>query len=117
MESVKHASRFLSQLLRIASLTVLAGLLLMRLGPFCEVAAQAVPIASAMAGCGDGKSSPTSKKMIPNAACATPCMAVPGEALAAIDLGRMLPIAPWPSRASSMDGWSVRLPTPPPRTV
>jgi len=117
MESVKYASRLLSQLLRIAGLTALAGLLLMRLGPFCEVAAQATPIASAMAGCGEGRGSPTSNKTIPRAACATPCAAVPGEALAPVDLDPMLPIAPWPSRALSLDGWSVPLPTPPPRTV
>lgn len=117
LRSVEYTSRLLSQLLRIAGLTVLAGLLLMRLGPFCEVAAQAASIASTMAGCEDGKGSSTPKKMIPQAACATPCVAVPGEALAPVDFRPMLPIAPWPSRASSMDGWSVPLPTPPPRTV
>ena len=117
LRSVKYTSRLLSQLLRIAGLTVLAGLLLMRLGPFCEAAAQATPIASAMTDCGDVKGSPTPKKMIPQAACATPCVAVPGHALAPVDLGPMLPIAHWASRASSMDGWSVPLPTPPPRTV
>jgi len=116
MKSVEYAQRLLSRLVRIAGLTVLAGLLLMRLGPFCEATAQVTPIASAMVGC-DGKGSLTPKKMTPQAACATPCEALPGEALASVDLGPMLPIAHWPSRASSMDGWSVPLATPPPRTV
>jgi len=117
LRSMHSASRLLAQLLRIVGLTVLASLLLMRLGPFCEAVAQATPIASAMAGCGDGTGSPTPKKMTLQTACGTPCVAVPGDALAPVDLGPVLPIAHWPSRASSIVGWSVPLPTPPPRTL
>jgi len=50
--------RPLATLLRTIVLAVFAVLLLTRLGPFCEAAAQATPIASVMAGC-DEKGSPT----------------------------------------------------------
>ncbi|MCB8829926.1 hypothetical protein LJD47_33420, partial [Escherichia coli] len=40
-----------ASLLRVALLGVLAALLLLRLGPWCEAAASAAPVAPVMAGC------------------------------------------------------------------
>ena len=95
-------------------LAALAALLLLRLGPFCEAAAQAAPIASAMAGC-EGKGTPAKKASPP--ACAAPCTAVPGETLARVEPLSMPAIAPRPSPASSLVGLPIPPATPPPQAV
>lgn len=106
----------LTRPLRTAVLVVLAVLLLVRLGPFCEAAAQAAPIASAMAGCeGKGTGAPEDKAPLP--ACATPCTAVPGEALARVEPITVLPVAPWPGPSVGLAGAPIPPATPPPRTV
>lgn len=111
---MKRGSRPLAGLLRGAVLAVLAALLLLRLGPFCEAAAQAAPIAPAMAGC-EGKGTLDKKASPP--ACATPCTAVPGQALGRVEPMPVPAIAPRPSPASSLVGLPIPPATPPPRAV
>lgn len=112
---VTNGFRPFAGLLRTVALAVFAVLLLTRLGPFCEATAQAAPIAS-MSGCED-KGMPAPEKKGASAACATPCMAVPGEALARAEPLAITAVAPWPSRPSSIEGWPVPPATPPPRSV
>lgn len=95
---------------------VLAALLLMRLGPFCEAAAQAAPIPMAMAGC-EGKGTDVPGEKAPPPACATPCTAVPGEALARIEPVAIRPIAPWPAPLAGLTGTPIPPATPPPRAA
>ena len=111
---VEKASRPLASLLPIAVLGVLVALLLVRLGPFCEAAAHAAPIATVMPGC-EGKGTP--EKKAPVSACATPCTAVPGETLASVEPVRLPAIAPIPVPASGMVGFPVPPATPPPQMV
>ena len=111
-----NRSQPLASLLRVAALAVLAALLLVRLGPFCEAAAQAVPTAPAMAGC-DGKGTNTPEKKAPLSACAMPCTAVPGAALARVEPITIRPVAPWPARARGLVGAPIPPATPPPRFV
>lgn len=113
---VTNGFRPFAGLLRTVALTVFAVLLLTRLGPFCEVTAQAAPIASSMSGC-EGKETPASDKKGTQAACATPCMAVPGDALERGEPLPMTAVAPWPSHPSSIEGWPVPPATPPPQSV
>ena len=111
---VEKASRPLASLLRFAVLGVLAALLLVRLGPFCEAAAHAAPIATVMTGC-EGKGTP--EKKAPVSACATPCAAVQGETLVRVEPVRLPSIAPTPVPVSGMAGFPVPPATPPPQTV
>jgi hypothetical protein len=103
-------------MIRVAALAMLAVLLLGRLGPFCEAAAQAAPITQGMAGC-DGEGTKTPQKKASLSACATPCTAVPGEALAPIEPITILPVAPWPEPLIGLAGAPIPPATPPPRTV
>jgi len=116
MANVTNGFRSFAGLLRTVALAVFAVLLLTRLGPFCEATAQAAPIASAMSGC-EGKEMPASDKKGTQAACATPCMALPGEALEPGEPLSMTAIVPWPAHPSSIEGWPVPPATPPPRAV
>jgi hypothetical protein len=111
---VKRGSRPLASLFRVALLGVFAALLLVRLGPFCEAAAQAAPIATAMTGC-EGKGVPAKKA--PASACATPCAAVQGETIARVEPLRFPTIAPMPATAPGLAGQPVPPATPPPRSV
>lgn len=111
-----NRSRPFASLLRTVTLAVFAMLMLTRLGPFCEATAQAAPIAATMTGC-EGKEIPASDKKGTQVACATPCMAVPGEALERGEPLPMTAVAPWPSHPSSIEGWPVPPATPPPRSV
>lgn len=113
---VTNGFRPLAGLLRTVALAVFAVLLLTRLGPFCEATAQAAPIASAMSGC-EGKEMPASDKKGTQAACAMPCMAVPGETLERGEPLPMTAVVPSPSHPSSIEGWPVPPATPPPRAV
>lgn len=106
----------LLSLFRTAALVALAALLLLRLGPFCEAAAQAAPLAPAMAGC-DERESDTPAKKASTSACTTPCTAVRGEALAKVGPAPVFSIAPWPSPLSSLVGLPVPPATPPPRSA
>jgi hypothetical protein len=106
----------LARALRATVLVVLAALLLVRLGPFCETAAQAAPIASAMVGC-DGDGTPAPVKKAPLSSCATPCTAVPGEALVRVEPIANHPVAPWPALLTGLAGSPIPPATPPPRTV
>lgn len=93
-----------------------AVMLLVRLGPICEASAQAGPIASAMAECEDkGPPAPGTKAQQP--ACATPCIAIPGEAVARVAVVSLPSIAPMPSRASKMAGRLASPETPPLQAV
>ena len=116
MTEVANATRPFASLLRRVALILLAVLLLARLGPFCEVSAQAAPIASPMAGC-EGKGSSAPQKKFVDAACATPCVAVPGEAIARVGLRPMPAASPWPASYVKMDDLPVAPAIPPPRTV
>lgn len=109
-------SASLLPLFRTAALVALAALLLLRLGPFCEAAAQAAPLAPAMAGC-DEKGSDTPAKKASVSACMTPCTAVRGEALARAEPAPAFSIAPWSSPVSSLVGLPVPPATPPPRSA
>ena len=106
----------LARPLRTAVLVVLAALLLIRLGPFCEAAAQAAPIAPAMTGC-NGQDGETPDERASLSACATPCTAVPGEALARVEPHALAPVAPWPAPLTGLAGVPIPPATPPPRTV
>lgn len=112
---VKRA-RPIGGIIRMAALAMLAVLLLGRLGPFCEAAAQATPIASAMAGC-DGEAGKAAEKKPSLSACATPCTAVPGDALARVEPVVIPPIAPWSTPLIGLAGTPVSPATPPPQTV
>lgn len=111
---MKIGSRPLASLLRIALFGALAALLLVRLGPFCEAAAQAAPIGMVMGGC-EGKGMP--EKKAPASACATPCAAVQGDTIARVEPLRFPATAPMPASISSLAGQAVPPATPPPRNV
>ncbi|HEX8414310.1 MAG TPA: hypothetical protein VF637_10560 [Sphingomicrobium sp.] len=113
---VTNGFRPIASLLRMVALAVFAVLLLTRLGPFCEATAQAASIASSMSGC-EGKGMPASEKKGAQAACATPCMAVPGEVLARVEPLPITAVPPWPAHSASIEGWPVPPTTPPPRSV
>ena len=83
----------LARPLRTAVLIVLAALLLVRLGPFCETSAQAAPITAAMIGCEGEKTKPPEQKGSVSA-CATPCTAIPGDALARVEPRAVAPVVP-----------------------
>lgn len=111
-----NRARPIGGMIRMAALAMLAVLLLGRLGPFCEAAAQAAPVASAMAGC-DGEAGKAPEKKPSLSACATPCTAVPGNALARVEPVAIPPIAPWPAPLSGLAGAPVPPAIPPPRSV
>lgn len=113
---VATRSRSLVSLVRFVALSLFAALLLARLGPFCEAAAQAAPVASAMAGC-DGKTRKAPDKEAPGSACTTPCVAVRGDALARAAPALPPAIVPVAAPASGLVGLPVPPATPPPRLV
>lgn len=113
---VEYQLRPLSSLLRMAALAMLAALLLVRLGPFCEAAAQAAPVSTVMAGC-DGKGTGTPEKKTSASACATPCAAVRGDTLARGEPMRLASIALIPAPAPGMVGLPVAPAMRPPRLV
>ncbi len=100
--------------LRLAVLVMLAVLLVMRLGPICEAAANAAPAASEMAGC-EGKQKPN--KVPQQSACSTPCMAVRGDAPAQVAAAPPMPMAFSPLPVAGLVGMPVPPATPPPRIV
>lgn len=111
---VEYGIRPLARLLRVTLIGVLATLLLMRLGLFCEATAHAATIAPVMAGC-EGTGKPD--KQGPSPACATPCTAVSGEMLARIDQVRLIAVAFAAAPVSVLNGLPMRPATPPPRAV
>ena len=110
---VENRLRPLASLLRVVALGVIAALLLVRLGPICEAAARAAPIAPTMSGC-EGKGSGTPENKASLSACATPCTAVPGEALARVEPITIPAVAPWPAPLAGLTGAPIPPATPPP---
>lgn len=104
----------LAGMLRLAALTVLAVVLVMRLGPICEAVANASPITSEMAGC-EGK--PKLGKVPQQAACSTPCTAVQTGALASVAAAPPVRMAFRPLPVVGLAGMPIPPATPPPRTV
>ncbi len=117
MEAVIAQRRPASQIVRGLVLAVLAVMLLVRLGPLCETSAMAAaPVASQMTDCAS-KPTRAPAKQVPPAACATPCVAMPGVAAVG---GEPLPFAallPSPAKPAGLIGMARAPATPPPRSV
>ncbi len=101
--------------LRTVALLLLLAALLLRVGPFCEVAATAAGMTpAAMAGCGEKPTVPAGKTTAAHCATAS-CVALmaPAAGLAAPML-HAAPAVP-PSDAAGRDGLDPAPATPPPR--
>lgn len=102
---------------RVAACVMLAMMLLVRLGPWCEtIAMAATPAASTTMDCASTPINGPAKKTALSA-CATPCAAVPGEMVAHVEPIAFAPLSPWAVAHTGLFGLTSAPATPPPQTV
>ena len=102
---------------RAAAFVMLAMMLLVRLGPWCEtIAMAATPAASTTMDCASTPINGPAKKTALSA-CATPCAAVPGEMVAHVKPIAFAPLSQWAVAHTGLFGLTSAPATPPPQTV
>ncbi|MBB5712613.1 hypothetical protein [Sphingomonas xinjiangensis] len=106
------------RILRAFALLVLGAMLLVRMGPLCETAAQAAAPAAAHAAMADCEEAPRSPaKKVPGVACAGPCIAAEPQDVAPVGDVMVVSVQPAVQLHSPLEGRSAGPAPPPPRAA